>query len=208
MMLIPEAWQNDKLMDPSRRDFYRYHAALMEPWDGPALVTFTDGRDRGCGGGGGVGIESVGARRPAAGCVLAQLEAGPCSPACAPPPQPLRSRAPFPPLLPTPLPSPAPPWTATGCARGATTSHPAAASSWPARCAAGIGGAAAAHACGGAGAGPLPRQPLPASARSLPLPDRPPSPPLTPKGRRRRHPAARRGAQGAPDAGQHFPRRL
>ncbi|KIZ01899.1 glutamate synthase (NADPH/NADH) [Monoraphidium neglectum] len=44
MMLIPEAWQNDKLMDESRRDFYRYHAAIMEPWDGPALVTFTDGR--------------------------------------------------------------------------------------------------------------------------------------------------------------------
>lgn len=38
MMLIPEAWQNDKLMDPSRKDFYRYHAAIMEPWDGPALV--------------------------------------------------------------------------------------------------------------------------------------------------------------------------
>jgi glutamate synthase (NADPH/NADH) len=44
MMLIPEAWQNDKLMDEARRDFYRYHAAIMEPWDGPALVTFTDGR--------------------------------------------------------------------------------------------------------------------------------------------------------------------
>ena len=43
-MLIPEAWQNDKLMDSARRDFYRYHAAIMEPWDGPALVTFTDGR--------------------------------------------------------------------------------------------------------------------------------------------------------------------
>jgi glutamate synthase (NADPH/NADH) len=44
MMLIPEAWQNDKLMDQARKDFYRYHAAIMEPWDGPALVTFTDGR--------------------------------------------------------------------------------------------------------------------------------------------------------------------
>jgi hypothetical protein len=44
MMLIPEAWQNDGLMDASRRDFYRYHSAIMEPWDGPALVTFTDGR--------------------------------------------------------------------------------------------------------------------------------------------------------------------
>lgn len=44
MMLIPEAWQNDGLMDPARRDFYRYHSAIMEPWDGPALVTFTDGR--------------------------------------------------------------------------------------------------------------------------------------------------------------------
>ena len=38
MMLIPEAWQNDPLMDQSRRDFYRYHSAIMEPWDGPALV--------------------------------------------------------------------------------------------------------------------------------------------------------------------------
>jgi glutamate synthase (NADPH/NADH) len=49
MMLIPEAWQNDEgLMDPERRDFYRFHSAIMEPWDGPALVTFTDGRYLGC----------------------------------------------------------------------------------------------------------------------------------------------------------------
>ena len=48
MMLIPEAWQNDPLMDPARRDFYRFHSAVMEPWDGPALVTFTDGRYLGC----------------------------------------------------------------------------------------------------------------------------------------------------------------
>lgn len=44
MMLIPEAWQNDKLMNQGKKDFYRYHSAIMEPWDGPALVTFTDGR--------------------------------------------------------------------------------------------------------------------------------------------------------------------
>ncbi len=44
MMLIPEAWGNNPLMDENRRAFYEYHAALMEPWDGPAAVAFTDGR--------------------------------------------------------------------------------------------------------------------------------------------------------------------
>lgn len=44
MMLIPEAWSGNPLMDQERRDFYEYHAALMEPWDGPAAVAFTDGR--------------------------------------------------------------------------------------------------------------------------------------------------------------------
>lgn len=43
MMLIPEAWNNNALMDDERRAFYEYHAALMEPWDGPAAVAFTDG---------------------------------------------------------------------------------------------------------------------------------------------------------------------
>jgi glutamate synthase (NADPH) large chain len=43
MMLIPEAWNNNALMDEDRRAFYEYHAALMEPWDGPAAVAFTDG---------------------------------------------------------------------------------------------------------------------------------------------------------------------
>ncbi|HOY69570.1 MAG TPA: glutamate synthase-related protein [Methylotenera sp.] len=43
MMLIPEAWSNNALMDEERRAFYEYHAALMEPWDGPAAVAFTDG---------------------------------------------------------------------------------------------------------------------------------------------------------------------
>ena len=43
-MMIPEAWENDALMDPARRAFYQYHSALMEPWDGPAAVAFTDGR--------------------------------------------------------------------------------------------------------------------------------------------------------------------
>ena len=47
MMLIPEAWSGNSLMDPERRAFYEYHAALMEPWDGPAAVAFTDGRQIG-----------------------------------------------------------------------------------------------------------------------------------------------------------------
>ncbi|EIE24001.1 glutamate synthase, NADH-dependent [Coccomyxa subellipsoidea C-169] len=44
MMLIPEAWQNDPLMPQAKKDFYRFNSAVMEPWDGPALVSFTDGR--------------------------------------------------------------------------------------------------------------------------------------------------------------------
>ncbi|KAM0034331.1 putative glutamate synthase (NADH) [Helianthus debilis subsp. tardiflorus] len=44
MMMIPEAWQNDKNMDPQRKALYEYCSALMEPWDGPALISFTDGR--------------------------------------------------------------------------------------------------------------------------------------------------------------------
>jgi glutamate synthase domain-containing protein 2/glutamate synthase domain-containing protein 1/glutamate synthase domain-containing protein 3 len=44
MVLIPEAWEKNPLMDEKRRAFYEYHAALMEPWDGPAAVTFTDGK--------------------------------------------------------------------------------------------------------------------------------------------------------------------
>ncbi|CAA7030919.1 unnamed protein product [Microthlaspi erraticum] len=44
MMMIPEAWQNDKNIEPSRKSFYEYLSALMEPWDGPALISFTDGR--------------------------------------------------------------------------------------------------------------------------------------------------------------------
>jgi glutamate synthase (NADPH/NADH) large chain len=47
MLLIPEAWNNNPLMDEKRRAFYEYHAALMEPWDGPAAVGFTDGRQIG-----------------------------------------------------------------------------------------------------------------------------------------------------------------
>jgi len=43
LMMIPEAWENHTEMDPARRAFYRYHAALMEPWDGPASIAFTDG---------------------------------------------------------------------------------------------------------------------------------------------------------------------
>ncbi|MGB3471763.1 MAG: glutamate synthase large subunit [Erythrobacter sp.] len=47
MMLMPEAWAGNTLMDEGRRAFYEYHAALMEPWDGPAAVCFTDGRQIG-----------------------------------------------------------------------------------------------------------------------------------------------------------------
>ncbi len=43
LMMIPEAWERNESMDPARRAFYQYHASLMEPWDGPASVCFTDG---------------------------------------------------------------------------------------------------------------------------------------------------------------------
>ena len=43
LMMVPEAWENAPDMDPAKRAFYQFHAALMEPWDGPACVTFTDG---------------------------------------------------------------------------------------------------------------------------------------------------------------------
>jgi glutamate synthase (NADPH/NADH) large chain len=43
LMMIPEAWENRPYMDPARRAFYQFHASLMEPWDGPACVSFTDG---------------------------------------------------------------------------------------------------------------------------------------------------------------------
>ncbi|MCI0654658.1 MAG: glutamate synthase large subunit, partial [Methylococcaceae bacterium] len=47
MLLIPEAWAGNQLMDADRRAFYEYHAAVMEPWDGPAAIAFTDGRQIG-----------------------------------------------------------------------------------------------------------------------------------------------------------------
>src|SRR6476619_6595719 len=47
MMLIPEAWAGNPLMDDERKAFYEYYAALMEPWDGPAAIAFTDGRQIG-----------------------------------------------------------------------------------------------------------------------------------------------------------------
>ena len=47
MILIPEAWAGNPLMDDQRRSFYEYHASMMEPWDGPAAVAFTDGRQIG-----------------------------------------------------------------------------------------------------------------------------------------------------------------
>lgn len=43
MMMVPEAWENQTEIDPVRRDFYEYHSMLMEPWDGPAAIVFTDG---------------------------------------------------------------------------------------------------------------------------------------------------------------------
>jgi glutamate synthase (NADPH/NADH) large chain len=43
LMMIPEAWENHESMDPARRAFYQYHSTLMEPWDGPACVAFSDG---------------------------------------------------------------------------------------------------------------------------------------------------------------------
>ncbi len=43
LMMIPEAWENHESMDAPRKAFYRYHASLMEPWDGPASIAFTDG---------------------------------------------------------------------------------------------------------------------------------------------------------------------
>lgn len=47
MMMIPEAWQNHHAMSEEKRAFYEYHSALMEPWDGPASISFTDGRSIG-----------------------------------------------------------------------------------------------------------------------------------------------------------------
>ena len=44
MMLIPEVWDGNNSMSQEKKDFYEYHANLMEPWDGPASITFTDGR--------------------------------------------------------------------------------------------------------------------------------------------------------------------
>ncbi|MCH7407823.1 glutamate synthase large subunit [Belliella sp. DSM 111904] len=47
MMLVPEAWQDNQMMDKDRKAFYKFHAALMEPWDGPAALLFTDGKSIG-----------------------------------------------------------------------------------------------------------------------------------------------------------------
>jgi glutamate synthase (NADPH) large chain len=47
MMMIPEPWEQHTTMDERRRAFYEYHAAMMEPWDGPASIVFTDGRQIG-----------------------------------------------------------------------------------------------------------------------------------------------------------------
>ena len=47
MMLIPEAWENHETMSQAKKDFYAYHSCLMEPWDGPASIGFTDGKNIG-----------------------------------------------------------------------------------------------------------------------------------------------------------------
>ena len=47
MMMIPEAWEQHTLMDERRRAFYEYHASMLEPWDGPAAMVFTDGKQIG-----------------------------------------------------------------------------------------------------------------------------------------------------------------
>ena len=44
MMLIPEAWDGDKHMEAYKKYFYAFHACVMEPWDGPASISFTDGK--------------------------------------------------------------------------------------------------------------------------------------------------------------------
>ena len=44
MMMVPEAWQKNELMRDEKRAFYEFNSALMEPWDGPASIAFTDGR--------------------------------------------------------------------------------------------------------------------------------------------------------------------
>lgn len=47
MMMVPEAWQDNQMMDKDRKAFYKFHASLMEPWDGPAALLFTDGKSLG-----------------------------------------------------------------------------------------------------------------------------------------------------------------
>jgi len=44
MMMVPEAWEKHKSMDPAKKAFYQYNACVMEPWDGPASIPFTDGK--------------------------------------------------------------------------------------------------------------------------------------------------------------------
>lgn len=44
MTMVPEAWQNDPTMSEEKRNYYNWAACTMEPWDGPALISFTDGR--------------------------------------------------------------------------------------------------------------------------------------------------------------------
>jgi glutamate synthase (NADPH/NADH) len=44
MIMVPEAWHNDPTMSEEKRDYYHWASCIMEPWDGPALISFTDGR--------------------------------------------------------------------------------------------------------------------------------------------------------------------
>ena len=44
LLMVPEAWQKHKQMDQSKRDFYEFNSCIMEPWDGPASIVFTDGK--------------------------------------------------------------------------------------------------------------------------------------------------------------------
>src|SRR4029077_6679458 len=78
LMMIPEAWENDDSMDPERRDFYRFHSCLMEPWDGPASAAFTAGTVVGAGRAGERGLHrrygrrrGAGPQRPAPGSLVA-----------------------------------------------------------------------------------------------------------------------------------------
>ena len=76
LMMIPEAWENHTEMDPARRAFYEFHASLMEPWDGPACVVFTDGTQVGA------VLDRNGLRPPATGSPTTGSSCSPPRSAC------------------------------------------------------------------------------------------------------------------------------